>query len=94
MVALRQHFKYLLFIVSAAVIWAQYIAATHDQFNHHVSDDCVICKIAANGIDHANIVDISLFDYFHSEVITFFVITVLFKTSLWKTALSRAPPVS
>ncbi len=94
MVSLRQHCKYLLFIVPVILIWSQSIVAGHDQLHHHVSDDCVICKIAGNGIDNANLVDVSYADNVHSQAVFTFIINVVSKPNLWATRLTRAPPTS
>jgi len=94
MVSLRQHCKYLLLIVPVVLIWSQSLAAGHDQLHNHVSDDCVICKIAENGSANTNLMDVSFTAISHSEDVFTFIINVVVNTNLWISPLTRAPPAS
>jgi hypothetical protein len=94
MASLRHRYKYLLFIVPALFVWMQYLVVAHDQSHHNITDDCVICKIAETSNAKANEVDVSFTYYFHTEPLSIFILKIVFKTILWETPLTRAPPAS
>lgn len=94
MTLLRHHSKYLLFVISAVLIWAQYFTTVHDQRHQHVNDDCVVCKIAQTGSDKAQVENFQYSDYLKSEFVSYSYLEIPLTKSIWKTSLSRAPPVS
>jgi hypothetical protein len=94
MVSMRQYYKFLLFIIPAAIIWTQFLVAEHDQLSHYIADDCVICKIAETGNDKANFEDVLYSGYYYADTFLFFLFIIFSSTNLWVRPLTRAPPTS
>jgi hypothetical protein len=94
MVSIRRNYKILLFIAVAAMLASQAIVAGHDQFHNHISDDCVICKIAEVSSDKASLAQTISIVLPKLAGIEFFAVGLTSENKLWKTAQSRAPPAS
>ncbi len=94
MVLIRRNYKILLFIAVAAMLVSQAIVAGHDQFHNHISDDCVICKIAEVSNDKASLAQTVSIVLPNLAGVEFFAAGLPFENKLWNTAQSRAPPAS
>ncbi len=94
MTSVGRKYKFLLFIALSAMMLSQSIAAGHDQFHHHLTDDCVVCKIVEVSHDKANLVQATVAVLPRLSVYEFEVAQLPVENNLWRKSLSRAPPAS
>lgn len=94
MTSIRKKFRFMLYIAVSAMLLMQSVAAGHDQFHHHVSDDCVICKIAEVKSDKASPAPTTIIVQPQSSGFVIETTPIQIASNLWTNALSRAPPAS
>lgn len=94
MIPISRNYKILLFIAVAAMLVSQAVVAGHDQFHNHISDDCVICKIAEVSNDKASLAQSVSIVLPNLAGVEFFAARLTLENKLWDKAQSRAPPAS
>lgn len=94
MTLIRQNFRFILFVAVSAMMLTQSIAAGHDESHHHITDDCVVCKIVEVSSDKAQIAVSIVTIQPRLTGVAFEAAPILISNDLWSSALSRAPPAS
>lgn len=94
MTLIRQNFRFILFVAVSAMLLTQSIATGHDESHHHVSDDCVVCKIVEVSSDKAPLAVSIVIIQPRLTGVVFERAPILISSNLWSSALSRAPPAS